>query len=362
MNTTECLNYSDFQHLRALAQHYQCECNHYSKQDLLKRLHVALHNRQEFVRELQLLDPSKLRFLQFLLYDERDVYGIDDLLLRARFAEFSGKETVSPRALIAEFKKRGWLFVCPHARKQQLFQMPHDLRALYAREWIQSSLAETILAPIPSQFRHEKQWLLDDLRLLLTLIGDQGVALTQTGTIAKKWLQHFMNQCAVPESLQIEGWRFGYGRSARAYPHRFSLLYDFVCAQKWLVETSDRVKLTEHGKHMLELSAVDHWPLMFRFWLRTYQRAIPNIFALVQMMRALSVHWIAMDTLVQLVQHFVKPFYYDEPEQVLRMRLIPMMISFGVFRVAKIDEDTIILQSLEENTNPLKSIANKNRL
>jgi hypothetical protein len=44
----------------------------------------------------------------------------------------------------------------------------------------------------------------------------------------------------------------------------------------------------------------------------------------------------------------VKPYYYDDADQVLTLRILPMMVSFGLLRTGSNSEGEWLLQATEE--------------
>jgi hypothetical protein len=341
-STSELLNFIDIAQLRAIAAHYECECNLHSKLDLIKHVHTVLHRREPFLTQVQTMTVAHIRFLQLLLFDVRESYALQDVLVRARFACFDCQDDALLRQIIVDFQTRGWLFGLRQAGGHCTYTVADDLSLRYAGwlgEWMRASLPA---CEEPHVYRHERGLLLADVKLLLRFTGQAGLELTQAGTIQKRILQQFMLQCNKPESLQLQGWRFGYGQSTREYPDRFSLIHDFCQAQGWLLEEEARLMLSESGMYAAERLDEGDLHALFRYWLRSYRRAIPNIAALVRMTVGLCSRWTDVRALTQELERFVKPYYYDEPAQVLELRMLPMMIAFGLLRVAEVGGCTLI--------------------
>ncbi len=353
MNTVELLNDSNIENLRDLARFHNCQCNQHSKLELMKHIQAALRSRHRFVDQWKGLSGSHKRFLQHIVYDYRERFVVDDLLQRAATAAYDSGARKQASNILAEFKVRGWLFEGMSGGERQMFRMPHDLQHFYVRLLKEELASELVFASEPPEYREEKRWLMEDVRLFLVFVGERGLDLTQSGAIQKRWLQQFMRQCRVAESLQLSGFRFGYGRSHHEYPGRFALLYDFCYAQQWIVETDQRLMLSESGKQMVFAMTgpnlnEEYSQLLLHFWLRTYRRAVPNLAAVVRMIVQLCERWVVASSLIAALRLFVKPYYYDDAEQVLALRILPMMISFGLLRVASGDDTELLVQSTDE--------------
>jgi hypothetical protein len=319
----------------------------------MKHIQVAMRSSTRFSEQWQLLPNPQKRLLQSLVFDYRERFVFDDILTRAAYAAHDGGSRKAAPTLINEFKMRGWLFQGKAGGQAQLFYMPQDMRALYVRFIGEHLRAHFQVFTEPHSYREEKQWMLEDLRTFLQFVGDRGLDLTQSGAIQKKWLTQYMRQCNAPESLQLEGFRFGYGRSHREYPGRFSLLYDFCCAQQWVEESEGRLVLTDQGRDLVagatsQFIHGEKMQLLLRFWFRSYRRAVPNIAALIRMIVRTCVDWTSSDSLVEALRIFVKPYYYDDADQVLTLRILPMMVSFGLLRTGSNSEGEWLLQATEE--------------
>ncbi len=352
MNTVELLNASDVLQLRDLARHYRCECSHHSKLELIRHIQVMLSHTQRITEQLTQLTTNQLRLLHSLVFDECYEYEFNELVVRVHYCFFDLAQPISPHDIICDFVQRGWIFMSKQKSSRPVYRVAHDWRAKVAKQ-----LVLYCHRKIPNigleqtEYREEKQWLIDDLQLLLKFVGKDGLDLTQTGTIQKKHLRLFMQQSTSPESLQLQGLRFGYGRHFREYPDRFSLLYDFALSQNWLTEDDRQLFVTSEGEKVAHSLQAFELLALFRFWLKTYRRAIPNLAALIRLIIAVCEHWCEQTHLIESLKDFVRPFYYDAATDVLEKRVLPMLVSFGMLRVSeKTDHNN------QEVTNDKKSL------
>ena len=89
---------------------------------------------------------------------------------------------------------------------------------------------------------------------------------------------------------------------------------------KWFRENNARLILTESGTALMEEGNQVSVIQIFRFWLRLYKGAIPNINSLV--------YWISQcarlghrTSLYESLGWLIRPFYYDSPQNILERGL-----------------------------------------
>jgi hypothetical protein len=156
----------------------------------------------------------------------------------------------------------------------------------------------------------------------------------------KRQLAQAMERLSVEEALPTRaGWRFGYGRHFRDYPDRFSLLYNFVHYEGYIAELAEgRLTLTPEGLAIANGLVKPDPAQMYRFWLRLYKGAIPNLVSLAQWVSRLSGQWVTIASLSQVLLPLIRPYYYDEPKDILDKRILRMLMHLGVLRWGKTDD------------------------
>lgn len=92
MNLAEILVYTDIRQLHQIANHYGCECNPHSKNELITSLLSSLRHRLTISQEVAQLSQAEIHFLLQLLLDKRTVMSLEDLLAKAGVALLAAKE------------------------------------------------------------------------------------------------------------------------------------------------------------------------------------------------------------------------------------------------------------------------------
>lgn len=332
--------FTDIKQLHQIAEHYGCECNPHSKNELITSLLANLQHRHTIKLEVQKLTPIEAHFLLLLFLDKRLLFSLEDLLAKASIALAATAEKTKEEArrLIAGALKRGWIFPAKGTGAGQ-YQTPHDLREPYIYAWLESQTKDWQADMVePLGYRDEGTALCDDMLQFLRFLEAEPIPLTADGGMYKRYqtqLFQFLNVKEAP--LPPQKWRFGYGLHFDLYPDRFSLLYDFCYFRRYIEENGGFVRITDQGRELIADPAVaEHYHELIRFWLRLYKRAIPNLPMLVQLIPLLSAgRWIAQSQLSGLLLPWIKPFYYDEPIDILSNRVLKMMVHLGLLKVGQ---------------------------
>ena len=74
---------------------------------------------------------------------------------------------------------------------------------------------------------------------------------------------------------------------------------------------------------------------IFRFWLRLYKGAIPNINSLVYWISQCARDWVTAASLYESLGWLIRPFYYDSPQNILEQRIIRMLMHLGMLRIGE---------------------------
>lgn len=344
MNLAEILVYTDIRQLHQIANHYGCECNPHSKNDLITSLLSSLRHRLTISQEVSNLSKDETHFMLLLFLDKRTVMSLEDLLAKAGIALDGAKEQkqAEARRFVSQAMKRGWIYPIRNKAVGQ-YQIPLDIREPYLQAWLEQWRQENQILELQSidAYRDEGTALCDDIMQFLQFLQQEPVPLTADGGMYKRHQQQLFQFLFVKEEpLLPQKWRFGYGLHFDLYPDRFSLLYDFCYYNKWIEESGGRVGLSEAGRERLEQQYEDSlYHDLIRFWIRLYKKPIPNLPMLVQLIPMLvSGGWVQQSTLAQTLLEWVKDFYYDDSFQVLTNRVCKMMVHLGLLRVGQDQE------------------------
>lgn len=338
MNLADMLSYADIQQLARIAQQYGCECNTNSKHELIQAILIELGRKDLFEEHINKMSIEEIRFLNSMLFDQQGYFSIEELVARVQQSRFdseaSENATFNPRDMIVKFKHSGWLFNGCTQQTKYLLHIPTDLKHRFREVLHQRFKAQLLIIPQPDAYRDEDGRLGEDMVHFLRFIDQEMVQLNGEGVMYKRTQQQLLEQLAVLEPVVAKGeWRFGYGRRFHNYPDRLSLLYDYVFYRGWIEEGNGSLQLTQAGEERLHQgSAYEPLQPVYRFWLKLYKNAIPNLLALVHWIQLCTDKWTTVETLQKTLVPYIKPFYYDTPESILGQRIIKMMIHLGLLR------------------------------
>ncbi|MEX2460804.1 MAG: hypothetical protein WD469_05815 [Paenibacillaceae bacterium] len=341
MNLTEMLSYADIYDLNRIAKNYACVCNGNSKHELIQSILIAINQRDIFEQQMNALTIEDIRLLNFLVFNQRGAYSLEDLLARVRQTKFDAKddEKWNPRDVISKFKQRGWLFTGHAQQSKYLFHIPADLRRK-----IISALSNKFRAQLeyltenPNVYRDEQGLLVNDILLFLTFVSKNEVQLSTDGYLYKKTLQQILESFSIrEEGITKTAWRFGYGRKFKEYPSRFSLIYDYCFFHNLIIEQGDLLTLTDLGHQQVSSNHRVDLLQVYRFWIKLYKGAVPSIQALIQWFDQLAKEWVSISSLGEALCSLIKPYYYDSADSIYKQRMILMMVHLGLVRIG---EDT----------------------
>jgi len=371
MNLADMLCYADIADLKKIADTYGCPSESHSKNELIQTILSTIQRRDVMESRVESMTNSELRFLNSLLFENRNAYSLEELKARAlepsppggqansarkdlpvaptpaagaKAKPKSGKAKKpaplppspeeSARQSIVRFKNYGWLFNGFSQQTRALFQVPEDVKTglCDALEHRYRHVLEA--AEDPQAYRDERGLLADDAVYFLRFVRDYGPAITSEGVMYKRQLAQVLDLLSVGESLPAQaGWRFGYGRHFRDYPDRFSLLYDFVYYEGFVSESPDGyLAITPGGNEVAAGHAAPDPAKMYRFWLRLYKGAIPNLSSLAQWIARLSGEWITIDSLRPAMLPLIRQYYYDTPESIFEHRVLKMLMHLGILQ------------------------------
>lgn len=376
MNLAEMLGYADITQLTRIAGTYRCECNGHSKHELIQSILTAVGRKDQFDAQIDSLTIEELRFLHSLLFDTREAFSLEELIARVQASRFDERDTPpnsskpaadpaeyaetkktdkrkrkknakheqaeqasekpGPRETIARFKHYGWLFSGLSGTNRYLFHVPSDLKLRF-REAIAKRFAAALeYGGEPEVYRDEQSLLADDVLLLLDYVNKTDIPLTLDGAMYKRSVAQLLEGFAVKEELPARGaWRFGYGRRFKDYPDRMALIYDYCHYKRYLSETNMQLQLTDEGRQKLEARQREELSELYRFWLRLYRAAIPNLPPIVHWIDRLAVRWVTADSLQRIMLPYIRPFYYDDSSAVWHKRIVAMMVHLGLLRLGE---------------------------
>ncbi|OXM88052.1 hypothetical protein [Paenibacillus rigui] len=347
MNLADMLSYADIHDLSRIADTYNCECNGHSKNELIQSILTTVNRREVFERQMVDLSIEDVRFLNSLIFDQRGSFSLEELLARVQQSKFvkDDKEEWNPREMITRFKQRGWLFNGYSRDTKYLFQVPNDLKRRFGDAMTKQFQRSLILTVEPGVYRDEQQLLLDDISHFLQYISQQEAALTTENFMYKRQLQQVLDRLSVKEEpVGKTAWRFGYGRMFKEYPNRFSLIYDYCYFAELIQELHQVLVLSEKGRERVAAKQHEDVMQVYRFWLRLYKNAIPNLQSLVFWLDRLARDWVTAASLKEVLVPLIRPFYYDTPESILEQRVLQMMMHLGLLRIGEHEEHGTVIQ------------------
>lgn len=353
MNLADMLTYADIGQLSNIASYYDCECKRNSKHDLIQSILIKLGRRDYFEELVGHLSEADLRFLNSIVFDTRSGYSLEELTATIRQAsaekvddgEVKSQKVESPREAVARYRRSGWLFNGFTHSTKYTFQVPSDLKQRF-RDVLRGRLEERLQSSEePDAYRDEQGLISADMMLFLRYVDGQEVELNAEGFMYRRYQQQLMSSLHIQEPLISKGaWRFGYGRSCTEYPDRFALLYDYAYARQWIREAGARLILTERGKEFLEEGKEESVLQVFRFWLRLYKGAVPNLSSLVYWISKCAKDWVTTASLYESLGWLIRPFYYDTPQAILDQRILRMLMHLGMLRIGEGEQSGTVIR------------------
>lgn len=339
MKLADMLTFADIGQLSRMAEHYQCECNLNSKHELIQNLLQVLGRKQYVEEHIASMSMGDIRFLNTLIFDSRRHFTLEELVAfvgQSRFTDIE-KQKESARDIITRFRKQGWLFQGTTNHTRYAYEVPEDLKQRFKKALKEKLYRNIKLSScdLPS-YREEIGLLSDDLLYFLKYVNEHELPLNNEQVMYRQHQSQLMELFHIAEPLVGKGWRFGYGRHFKDYPNRFSLLYDYAFASKFIRENQDRLQITSAGTH--HLASNEHTPMIqfAQLWLRIYKGPIPNLHSLVYWtLTNCSSHWVHLGSLFEHVEPLIKPFYYDTPASIFEERIFRMLLHLGALRLGE---------------------------
>ncbi|WP_132767010.1 hypothetical protein [Tepidibacillus fermentans] len=339
LNLAEMLLYADINHIKKIADHYQCQCDRHSKQDMIQSLIYKILQRQTMINTIKQVDHTEQTFILLLYLDQRNQFMIEDLLAKGKKAIQLHQSSQKPRDLILLSLKKGWIFQGVGKKNTLVYLIPEDLKSQIL-ELIRDQflLKMHTLKELPF-YRDEKKMIAADCQTFLKFVANEEVVLTGDGNIYRRQQQLLFNQFLVPEEpIKKIGWRFGYGRRYRDYPDRFSLIYDYAYYKKFIEEDEKGfLYLTDLGRNRLDNGNLDHITMdIYKFWIRLYKSPIPDLPFIVRLIDLLTVDdWLLLEDLQSTILFWLKDRYYETREVIFNERIIKMLHHLGIIQIGQ---------------------------
>jgi hypothetical protein len=361
MNLADMLCYADIHDLSRIAGTYNCDCTGHSKNELIQSILATVGRRDVFEQQVTRLAIEDIRFLNSLIFDKMGTFNIEELVARVQQSRFSKEKdeegTWNPREMISRFKKQGWLFNGYSRDTRFLFQIPTDLKARFSDALTKQFQQHITTVQEPSVYRDEQRLIIDDIRHFLLFVKDNEVLLTVENYMYKRQLQQVLERLSVKEATMIKSaWRFGYGRMSKEYPNRFSFIYDYCYFNGWITEQSQLLALSPAGKERVESNTQEDLLQIYRFWLRLYKGAIPNLQSLVYWLEKLVSTWVTVASIKEVLIPLIRPFYYDTAESILEQRILQMLMHLGLIRIGQHEESGAVIQLTKLGRSVIKGI------
>ncbi|MFV9510677.1 hypothetical protein [Tepidibacillus sp. LV47] len=346
MNLAEMLLYADISHINKIADHYQCQCDRHSKQDMIQTLIYKILQKQTMLNILKQADDTEQTFMMLLYLDQRNQFTMEDLLAKGKKAIQLHESSHKPRDLILLSLKKGWIFQGLEKKNALVYLIPDDLKAKMLELIRNQYLSQMHTLKELSFYRDEKRLIAADFQTFLKFVSNEEILLTGDGSIYKRQQQLLFNQFLVPEEpIKKPGWRFGYGRRYRQYPDRFSLIYDYAFYKK-MIEEDERgfLYLTNLGRNRLDHENLEEITMeIYKFWLRIYKSSIPFLPFIVQLIDLLAFDcWLSLEDLKRTVLIWLKDRYYETKEVIFNERIIKMLHHLGIIQIGQDQEKSYI--------------------
>lgn len=356
MRLSECLNSSDIDTLRKIADAYQFDCSKSSKNALMQEIMLHFNNRRFISEAFDSIQETHYReaVSQFML-DNRQAFSREEVLALVRRAlrleaeegqaaltkskptskKRQKQPTETPDQLwMRRLLQEGWLYRLNTKGGRQFYFIPDDLRRTL-RDYLSHNLKQRVQVAEqePIIYRDENLALVRDAVVFLQYVEKNDVRITKDGTIMKRKQQEILGLMEIKEEpLGNVSWRFGYGRRFHDYPDRFALLYDYSFNRELIIETTDG-ELLSGGKMKtwLQLSEKERAEDMFRFWRLLYRRPIPKLkLCIATLAQTAKETWVHASSMNELLAPYVKEYYYDKAQTVMEQRIYNMLVHLGL--------------------------------
>lgn len=347
MRLSECLNSSDINILRRIAEAYDFDCSKSSKNALMQEIITHFHNRR-FVADAysSIREHAFREAVTQLMLDSRSEFSKEEVLALVRRAGQT-KEGMDVRWM-NRLQKEGWLFRLNSKGGRQFYFIPDDLRKTM-RDFLADHLKQRVQAADqdPIVYRDEQLAMIRDTAVFLTFVEKNDVPITKDGTIMKRQQAQLLALFEIKEEpLGKVSWRFGYGRRFHDYPDRFALIYDYCFNRELIKETQEgQLLLTPKAHSWLQKGEKERAADLFRFWRLLYRRPIPKLRVCVATLsQAAKDQWVHVSSMNSLLAPYVKDYYYDKARTVMELRIYHMLVHQGLLAHGQLADGTPVIK------------------
>lgn len=326
MKLAECLSVADTSLLRKIADHYGFACSRHSKMALIQEIMVRFRDPSFLTEHMPHWGKSAQHAILRLSMDPRKRFSAEDITALFRCNQDEGP--------IREALAEGWLFAVTQQNGRFAYLIPDEVGQCL-RDYVVDQFAEGIQTDFdgPLVYRDESHAMSRDLDVLLEYIAHHEVRLTTEGSMYKRNLQQVLELLEVSEEIPTDAWRFGYGRRFHEYPDRLALLYDFAFHKQFLEEGSDGwLRIHDKASEWATTAPLDRQRQILRFYLSLYRRPIVRLPLIVQLLVAVSPDWVQSSSMLEVLDHLVSDYYYDDRSQVWNVRIMKMLTHLGMIR------------------------------
>jgi hypothetical protein len=347
MRLSECLNSSDIDTLRKIADAYRFDCSKSSKNALMQEIMAHFNNRKFLSGAFTDIKEAPYReAVSQLMLDSRGEFSREEVLAMVRRAspDLAAEDAKWMQRLMHD----GWLFRLNAKGGRQLYLIPEDLRKTL-RQCLSESLKQRVKVAeeMPLVYRDENLALVRDTMVFLNFVGKNDIRITKDGTIIKRTQAQILSLLEIKEeALGKVSWRFGYGRRFHDYPDRFALIYDYCQARELIVETAEGT--LERG------AKADAWLLceekerlfdLFRFWRLLYRRPIPKLKLCINtLIQTAKEDWVHVDSMNELLVPYVGDYYFDKARAVMEQRIYNMLVHQGLLAHGQLADGSAVLR------------------
>ncbi|KEO84244.1 helicase-associated domain-containing protein [Tumebacillus flagellatus] len=348
MRLSECLNSSDIETLRKIADAYSFDCSKSSKNALMQEIITHFQNRSFIAEALDGLKEAPYReAVSQLMLDTRQEFSREEVLATVRRTIQPKKEGHDQKwmnRLLAE----GWLFRLNAKGGRQCYFIPDDLRRTI-RDCLSQSLKQrvSVTEQTPIVYRDENLALVRDTGVFLHYLERHEVRITKDGTILKRQQQEIFSLLEIKEeTLGKVSWRFGFGRRFHDYPDRFALLYDYCYARELIAETAEGALVLGSKAAAWQASAErERAADLFRYWRLLYRRPIPQLRRTVNLIAsAARDEWVYAASISELIRPYVQDYYYEKAPAVMERRIYNMLVHLGLLAHGQLADGSPVLK------------------
>jgi len=352
MRLSECLNSSDIDTLRKIAEAYEFTCSKSSKNALMQEIMAHFNNRKFLAAALDDIKEQAYReaVAQLMLDNRREFSREEVLAMMRRAAELREGQLGdgSEKEFLQRLLGSGWLFRLNSKGGRQFYFIPDDLRKM-----IRDHLAEGFKSRVrvaqqpPIVYRDENCAMARDCAVFLNHAAKQELRITKDGTLMKRKQQEIFSLLEIQEEvLQNVQWRFGFGRRFHDYPDRFALIYDYCYNRGLILEgQSGQLEVTAKAEEWCRQPEKERAEDLFRYWRLLYRRPIPKLKLCIATLSAAAKNdWVHASSMNELLAPYVTDYYSEKAPALMEQRIYNMLVHLGLLAYGQLADGTAVLK------------------